>query len=395
MVLSVATIGIAGCDTAAKERPAYVVSDSAGIEIVESLAVPPSWTLAEPPFLDIGTAGGPVEAQLHNVSDAKRIDHDRYLIANGGSYEVREYNARGRMVRSFGGEGEGPGEFRSIDVLILANDTLVVFDRQLRRVSTFSLAGQFLWSATLEGTGAGLAGSPHRAPDGSYIAGWTTSTAITRADSGLAKAGDVVRGQVLLIRHEPSGQIADTLGAFPGNEEGLIQSGGSAASTRAPFALGFSLATWAERIVVGTQERFELRLYDGSVLGRLIRVANPDSLVTPARFRELVDRLVSQAPTPGLAEFVADTPEPRNAVAPAYGQLLVGTDGRLWVAESTFWYLTARRWHVFDASGRRIAMVYLPERFRLLDAGVNYVLGVWRDHLDVEHVQAFELSAGS
>jgi hypothetical protein len=388
-------IALAGCDTAATRLHEYVVRDSAGVDIIENLeTTPPSWSLAETPFLEIGRAEGPVEAQLHEVSDAKRIDHDRYLIANDGSYEVREYDARGRLVRSFGGEGEGPGEFRSIDALILAGDTLIAFDRQLRRLSKFSLTGQFLTSTTLEGTGAGLTGLPHRAPDGSFIAGWTISTALTRADSGFAKAGDVVRGQVLLIHHKPSGQIADTLGTFPGNEEALVESGGSAASTRAPFSLGFSLATWEGSVVVGTQERFELRMYNGSVLDRLIRVANPDSLVTPDRFRELVDRLVSQAPTLGLAEFVANTPEPRTTVVPAYGRLLVGSDGRLWVSESAFWYLTARRWHVFDVDGRRIATVELPERFNLMDAGADYVLGVWRDDLDVEHVQAFELSAG-
>jgi hypothetical protein len=49
---------------------------------------------------------------------------------------------------------------------------------------------------------------------------------------------------------------------------------------------------------------------------------------------------------------------------------------------------------VFDVDGRRIATVELPERFNLMDAGADYVLGVWRDDLDVEHVQAFELSAG-
>jgi hypothetical protein len=332
-----------------------------------------------------------VETQLHEVSAAKRVGSDRYLIANDGSYEIREYDALGQLVQSMGGEGEGPGEFRSIDALILAADTVIAFDRQLRRFSRFSPSGQFLSSTTLEGTGAGLSGVPHRMAGGAFIAAWTTSTALTRADSGFAVVGDVVRGQVVLIRHEPSGQIGDTLGVFPGHEEGLIESGGFAASTRAPFALGFSLASWADRAVVGTQGRFELNLYEGSVLRRVIRAPNPDSLVTDERFRALVDRLVSQAPSPQLAEYVANTPEPQARVAPAFGSFLVSSDDRLWVAESTYWYLTARRWYVFDVDGQRIATVVLPERFRLMDAGADYVLGVWRDDLDVEHVQVFGL----
>jgi hypothetical protein len=101
-----------------------------------------------------------VQTRLHEVSAAKRVGRDRYMIANDGSYELREYDARGQLVRSVGGGGEGPGEFRSIDALLPAADTVIAFDRQLRRFSRFSPTGQFLSSITLEAAGAGLACSP-------------------------------------------------------------------------------------------------------------------------------------------------------------------------------------------------------------------------------------------
>jgi hypothetical protein len=46
---------------------------------------------------------------------------------------------------------------------------------------------------------------------------------------------------------------------------------------------------------------------------------------------------------------------------------------------------------VFDAEGRQLGTLAMPPRFRLTDAGPDYVLGVGRDDMDVEKVQLFRL----
>lgn len=49
---------------------------------------------------------------------------------------------------------------------------------------------------------------------------------------------------------------------------------------------------------------------------------------------------------------------------------------------------------LWPSAGSRSAWlgtVVLPDRFDLYDIGDNYVLGRWRDDLDVEHVQLYEL----
>ena len=50
-----------------------------------------------------------------------------------------------------------------------------------------------------------------------------------------------------------------------------------------------------------------------------------------------------------------------------------------------------RRWTVFDAEGRWLTTLRLPDGFDLMDAGDDLVLGRVRDELDVEYVQLYEL----
>jgi hypothetical protein len=49
------------------------------------------------------------------------------------------------------------------------------------------------------------------------------------------------------------------------------------------------------------------------------------------------------------------------------------------------------RWIVFDSDGRWLGAVEVPPNGRVSEIGADYVLGVWRDELDVERVQMFEL----
>jgi hypothetical protein len=76
---------------------------------------------------------------------------------------------------------------------------------------------------------------------------------------------------------------------------------------------------------------------------------------------------------------------------PAYGDLLVDESGRLWAAESTRWPALPSYWTVFDVDGGLLGKVELPNRFRVHAVGSDWVLGVWRDDMDVEFVRLYEL----
>ncbi len=66
-------------------------------------------------------------------------------------------------------------------------------------------------------------------------------------------------------------------------------------------------------------------------------------------------------------------------------------DGYLWVRAYDVPGHEANNWSVFDAEGTLRGAVELPPRFQPLDIGSDYVLGVWRDADDVEHVRMYAL----
>ena len=48
-------------------------------------------------------------------------------------------------------------------------------------------------------------------------------------------------------------------------------------------------------------------------------------------------------------------------------------------------------WSVFDADGVWLGVTTLPSGFTPMDIDTDYVLGLWRDADEVEHVQLYEL----
>jgi hypothetical protein len=68
-------------------------------------------------------------------------------VVDAGLQRIFRWSTTGRELGSFGGEGEGPGEFLSAGVASVVGDSaVVVHDRRLRRLSMFSRSGQFLKS---------------------------------------------------------------------------------------------------------------------------------------------------------------------------------------------------------------------------------------------------------
>lgn len=104
--------------------------------------------------------------------------------------------------------------------------------------------------------------------------------------------------------------------------------------------------------------------------------------------------------------FLVDSPlrpEERGVVARALDR--VGADsgsvelarvtrgGRIW---TTRWVASDAplRWTVYDLAGRPVGRLTTPARFEVHDQGQDWVLGVWRDSLDVEYVRSYRLDRG-
>jgi len=89
------------------------------------------------------SAGGAV---LGNISDIEVTDEDKLLVLDSDFKKIVVFKDNGETERVIlGGMGKGPGEFQLPTALTMGpEDQIIVYDYNLRRLSFFSLEGEFL-----------------------------------------------------------------------------------------------------------------------------------------------------------------------------------------------------------------------------------------------------------
>ncbi len=105
-------------------------------------------------LLKIRRGGGP----FHRPTKvAVAPSGDLYITDGYGNAEVHRFSAAGVLLQSWGGPGEGPGQFNLPHGLFVHPDGRVfVCDRENNRIQIFSPTGEFLaaWTDTLRPAGA-------------------------------------------------------------------------------------------------------------------------------------------------------------------------------------------------------------------------------------------------
>ena len=151
------------------------------------------------------------------------------------------------------------------------------------------------------------------------------------------------------------------------------------------------------QVIAGDQERFELRVYDPrGTLERSIRILGLDLSIAASDVDRLIEEETARRPASDRAGFRRDLASMEvPPTRPAFGDILVDDDGNFWAAEYVRWPRFPRTWTVLDPDGRWLGAVSMPEGFRPLHVGRDWVLGVWRDELDVERVRIYALARSS
>lgn len=97
-------------------------------------------------------------------------------------------------------------------------------------------------------------------------------------------------------------------------------------------------------------------------------------------------------------QYVKDLYErvPTPETKPAYSQLLVDGAGAIWAQRYRGRTEIEQpiSFEVFGSDGAWLGSIRMPRRFTPLEIGLDYVLGVGRDELDVEAVQLLRLHRG-
>lgn len=362
--LPAVTLLLAGCGGAQASNLSHTVLDSlpGGIPRVTSPG-PTAWTDSAAAVLVeearwSGEDGSPEELgqpQSLAVDEAGTV-----YVVDSKPAAIKVFTPEGRLVRTLGREGEGPGEFR-VGFIAARGGYLVLHDPQLARTSVWDTAGSFLrsWHSSccywtdIQLDRAGRIYVPSMLP---------------------GKVGDTPRG-VPFVRWTLEGAAIDTVWV-PWRESAkvwtvTVKSGGknvSSMSTSVPLMPGMNHTLHPDGgIVYGWSGSYEMvRSATGKDSLRVFGRAWTPEPVTDAQRRAVVESRIRQS-----AEFygeqnlrsvfkVDDVP----GTLPAFMTIRVDESGRIWSRRPSVVDTTKTFYDVFDSAGAYLGPVTVPFKIR-------------------------------
>jgi hypothetical protein len=379
--------------------------DSAGVRIVEN-ALPSwprgrEWTLSAQPVVDIG-AGQDSLDELATVMGATRLSDGSIAIANMGTNTIKLFDARGRYVRSIGRRGQGPGEFRQVmGIARMPGDTIAAIDSR-EEVEFFGVDGRFARGLRSPSRKEGLVVTGfHFFDDGSF--------ARTSWPQAYRQSPGRWQDSLVVFRMTPTdtgGSIVSRHPAMEFTRTATLPFSQPVTFAPAGFIVSAGSAYW-----VAYADRYEIRRHrlDGrlELIVRAPWTPQPVRNEDRARYREFIINLGAEGGGRVDARLGAQRQKMMEEVEfarnlPAYQFVVVDGERNLWLSNVELeWFLSqgfARvtsgptAWRVFDATGRWLGTVPMPARFRPMEIGRDYVLGLWRDTEDVEHVRLYRLT---
>jgi hypothetical protein len=388
---------LAGCGTEAVSAPTVTVRDSAGITIVENpVATLPGgggWSVAPEPSLTIGSFDGPEESQLYRVRGAMRLSDGRIAVGNEGSQEIRYFLPDGSFSHSLGGEGEGPGEFNSVQLAGRWGDSLVVIDRRQRRISLLHPEEGFVRSF-----------SPVEDVAVYPMEGWFFGSGsillrdLPGMESGAFEEG-FNRSPIPFGSCDMEGALRADFGELPGAERMTVtrqtEHGLATMLSSIPFGKAPEVAVAGDLFYYGSHDSFQVEVFgsDGS-LQRIVRVLQPLVPVTQEDISAFIEEEVKGVSDENQARSRRRDLEamPLVEFRPPHGAMSADAQGYLFVEGYAMPGDTTKDVRVFDPEGVLVGGFELPVDLEVLEVGKDYLLGLQEDEFEVEYLKLIELT---
>lgn len=414
MVLLSCLAPLLGCaDAGSPPMGQATVTDSSGTTIVENhrpvWGDGDGWVVSAEPLLEIGdtvlTGAGRYVATAARLSDGGVV-----VLTDAGG---RRFGGDGEFLRQFARPGDGPGEFRyARDLVVLPGDTIVV--GTMIKTGWFAPDGSFLRDQPTDVEKFRALGrwgecATYLLPDLSTISCQQDSTIPLSATNRLSKPtspGWVSPGPGLLRQLRRQHRIPasmDTtfpLGIDIGIEQQMIDlGGGNETSVVHPFHARSALAAGGTpmRIVSATNPHWEIEVR--SATGKVLQVIRRDGgrRAPTAAERAAADSVLRRPdgylrePDPVRRDrLLAAVITPDSL--PGHSTIHVTPRGEILSRHFSLWESAAPSlFDVFDAGGRWLGTLHLPPRFRLIEVGEDYLLGLQFDDDDVPTLKVFGL----
>ncbi|MDE2751909.1 MAG: hypothetical protein OXI83_04965 [Gemmatimonadota bacterium] len=370
------------------------VSDSAGVRIVEldfgfdgpaerrSLASEPDRVIRFP-------EDDPALA-ISGIADVEVLSDGRIAVAADGENSILVFDTAGNHLDTWGGTGDGPGEFVRLDWLARrAPDSLAAGEVRVRQVSILDTGGQF---ARTFGTGSALTATDGTVPPQALglLADGTVVGAFFEQPEAVEGA---VRPPVEIVAIPPAGDTVLSVGTWPGDELSLFRRDGFLEVVAPPFARRLHVATAPDGIWIADDASLEIREYSGQARLRTVvrSSASPHSVSDALLEQRIADKYRSAAQGPALERLKRDQRRlAHHETMPRFGAVLGVMGGGVAVSEYQVGGPPSRTWIVVDTSGG-VALVDLPAGLEVKRWGQDWVIGVVRDELDREEVHRYRI----
>lgn len=385
LVLATTAAVLHACAPSDDAPPQAIRRDSAGITIVESSRPAwgdsAHWHVDPEPLLDLAESGSGDPHNFYFVRGIRRLSDGSLVVANQGSNEIRKFSVDGRFLASAGGDGEGPGEFSNLQQIERVGDSIIARDIR-SRIALFGPGLEHLRTTRLEDHVRGL----HHLRD---------ETLLVQAIMEFAEVFGVLRSPEALVLYDLEGVRGDSIGSTPGGEEYVAE----VLSAPPLFGKEALVDTYEGGIYTGGSDRMQIEeLTPGGDTIRILRIPDFPLALTPQQVEaERSARLDIELPQgiaslpPPFVQAIEDMPSPETR--PAYADLVVDPAGAIWLQRFRGMSEEGEpvQWLVLGSDGSWLGSVEIPEDFRVMDIGVDEVLGVWTDEMDVQHPQVRRL----
>ena len=351
----------------------------------------------------IGSLDGPDEYVFSHINSVAVGESGSIYVADIDLVSIRELSAEGRFLREIGRPGEGPGEILSIaGISVLPDGRLATWDRRNRRITIYGADGEYD-----ETVRVAAVTPPYPFVERAFLTD-SAGNYYLRVFAGQASPGPDPRGGAA-IRHgyariSPDGTILDTLvapgalGAAPSGESIMIS---TRAGDLSPFPeqmldalspLGY--------LVAGHNTTYAFYILDPANPTEVVRQGYQPVEVAAAERAEWEARVAFSERRSGMS--FTDVPRRK----PAYRDLWVDSDGRIWVHPYTravkqdepipepyirgpepriTWAEPSLR-DVFSSDGQFLRCIRVPEYSRVAASRGSLVWGIVRGTFDEEYV---------
>jgi hypothetical protein len=271
--------------------------------------------------------------------------------------------------------------------LVTAADSIVVWDNANYRITRFDAAGEFVGVHSVDRSRIGKAIDPPLYPGTAELltAGHILVRLVEKTKSW---PSGTFRPRSGALRVPADVSSVDTLMFFGGVEQVSVSAPWGEWAVAPALAKRTSTAVHAtrSRACIGDQEAPEVVCFGPDATRTSIRWSSEAAPVTEPEVATWRDTTI------GLYTLKVSEDDARRVLAqvavptvrPHYSRLVLDRAGNLWVEREPAHHL------VFDPSGALLGLVVLP-RLDVLEIGDDYVLGIYRDELEVEYLQVHEI----